>query len=445
MTKEWKDMTWQEKREERFKRWLSPPNAKFISPEAEKAYKKRVTRFIKAIRMETPDRVPCMFPAGFYPVYYAGLTLKKAMYDAEALCAAWLKFMHDFPDMDTFTGPGIVQPGKVLDMIDFKLYQWPGHGVGDDVSAFQFVEREYMKADEYDKLIHDPSDFWLRSFMPRQAGAFAGLAKLAPLTPWIGIPNYYLIRFANPEVQNTLKAMMAAGEELMKWLGTTGKVSRAVLEAGYPQMSGGFSGPPYDELTDMCRGTKGILLDIYRQPEKMHEAMESLIHITVEDAVNMANMSGCPLVNMPLHKGSKYFMSDKQFREFYWPTFKKVMMGMIEEGVVPMPFAEGNYEPRLEYFREMPKGSVLWYFEQVDLANAKRILGDVACIAGGLPVSVLCTGTPKDVKDYCRKAIEIGGPGGGYILASGANMDKRGNPDNLRAMIEAVNEYGVYR
>jgi hypothetical protein len=57
-TKAWADMTWQEKREERFKRWLSPKNVKFVSKEAEKLYKARVTRFIKAIKMEEPDRVP---------------------------------------------------------------------------------------------------------------------------------------------------------------------------------------------------------------------------------------------------------------------------------------------------------------------------------------------------------------------------------------------------
>lgn len=198
-------------------------------------------------------------------------------------------------------------------------------------------------------------------------------------------------------------------------------------------------------LTDMCRGTKGVMLDMYRQPEKMHEAMDRLVTIVIDDAVNMANVTGCPIVNMPLHKGAKYFMSNKQFEEFYWPTFKQVMMGMINEGIVPMPFAEGNYEPRVEYFKDMPRASVLWYFEQMDMAKGKKVLGDTACIAGNLPVSVLCTGTPQDVKMRCRELIETCGRGGGYILTSGANMDNRGNPDNLRAMMEAVHEYGVYK
>jgi len=56
----------------------------------------------------------------------------------------------------------------------------------------------------------------------------------------------------------------------------------------------------------------------------------------------------------------------------------------------------------------------------------------------------LSTGTPADVKARCRELIDIAGPGGGYILAGGAGIDK-GNPDNLHAIMDVVKEYGVYK
>ena len=60
MTKDnrWADLSPEQRREERFSRWLSPPGVKFSGSEAEKGYKARVTRFIKAIKLEEPDRVP---------------------------------------------------------------------------------------------------------------------------------------------------------------------------------------------------------------------------------------------------------------------------------------------------------------------------------------------------------------------------------------------------
>jgi hypothetical protein len=77
--KKWADLSWEEKREERFKRWLNP-NVTFSSPEAEKLYKERVTRFIKVIKLEEPDdRVPVILPAGNIPAYLAGSNLKTAM------------------------------------------------------------------------------------------------------------------------------------------------------------------------------------------------------------------------------------------------------------------------------------------------------------------------------------------------------------------------------
>jgi uroporphyrinogen-III decarboxylase len=109
-----------------------------------------------------------------------------------------------------------------------------------------------------------------------------------------------------------------------------------------------------------------------------------------------------------------------------------------------MPFAEGKYTARLEVIKDLPRGASIWWFDQTDMARAKEILGDTACIAGNVPTSLLCTSTPRAVKEYCRRLIEVAGKGGGFILNGGAEMNK-GDPENLRAMMEAAKEYGVYK
>jgi uroporphyrinogen-III decarboxylase len=119
------------------------------------------------------------------------------------------------------------------------------------------------------------------------------------------------------------------------------------------------------------------------------------------------------------------------------------MLGLINEGLVPMPFAEGDYEPRLDIIKDMPATSTVWFFERMDMTKAKKILGKVSCIAGNVPVTVMTTGTPEDIKQRCRDLIKICAPGGGYILSASAFMDI-GNPQNLRAMMAAAKEYGVY-
>lgn len=440
----WKELSWQEKREWRFKRWLDAEGVEFKDAEARELYRKRVKRYQDVFNMKEPDRVPVNLPVGYFPAYHAGYNLKTVMYDYEKQRDAWLKFMYDFGDMDQFSGPGLVLPAPMLDIIGHKLHKWPGHGIPDDTPSYQFIEGEYMLKDEYDHIIQDPADFWLRVFMPRQAKAFEPLANFMHLNPMIGLPFGTIAAFSRPEFKQMMQTIWKAGEEVEKWARITGEVGRTAIKLGYPSTGGGMSGAPFDMLTDMCRGTMGIFRDMFRQPEKIHEAMERLVPIVIECAVNSAENSLAPVIGMPLHKGEKGFMSPKQFEEFYWPSFKKVLLGIIEEGLVPMPFAEGNYIPRLEIIQDMPYASMAWYFEFMDMAAAKKTVGQHNCIIGNLPISIMVTGTPQQVKDGCRKLIEDCAPGGGYVLAASASMD-RGNIENLHAMFDTAREYGKYK
>jgi uroporphyrinogen-III decarboxylase len=438
----WSEMTWQERREERFKRWLSPPNVKFISPEAEKLYKQRTTRFIKAIKLEEPDRVPVLLPVGNYPAVYAGGNFRKVMYDYNALRESWIKFMDDFGDMDTFSGPGLIPSGRILEAIDTKTLKWPGHGLGEDVSMQQIVEGEYMKADEYDQWMRDPSDYIFRVILPRTAGLFESFRKLPPLrllqgAVWVGV-------LADPGIRKTFETLLGLADEYRQWQAASAAVAKIAMAKGYPSFRGGgpFVGAPYDHFADLLRGTRGIVTDLYRQPEKLQAAMERQLELATAVIKNYP-LTNCPLCMMPLHKGDDTFMSDKQFETFYWPTLRKVFLAMIDEGLVPMPFAEGIYTSRLKQIADTPKSGVVWYFDQTDMAEAKRILGNVCCIVGNVPTSLVITGTAQQVKERCRKLIETCAPGGGYVLAAGASIDK-GNMENLHAMMDAAKEYGAY-
>jgi hypothetical protein len=446
MGKEWSDLTPEEKREERFKQWLETPGVKFSSPEARRAYRERIKRLQDVLLLKEPDRVPVSLPVGNFPIYYAGSTLHKAMYDYDELCRAWRKFLYDFSDdMDTFSGPGIYS-AKVFEHIGFKMYKWPGCGLATDVSSFQFVEDEYMRADEYDDLIRDPSDFALRVFMPRTISALEPLKNLVPFSSVMGIGSAigFVSPGAQPDVRAAFQAIFDAGMELARWGEIVGACSREVLAAGFPSIRGASALAPFDSIADILRGTVGVSKDMYRQPDKLLEAMEKISDLTIKQTIATANAFGAVAVGMPLHKGDDTFMSDKQFETFYWPTLKKLILAFIEEGLMVMPAAEGRYNRRLEVIQDLPKGWTHWMFDQTDMARAKKIVGKNACISGNVPSSLMMTGTPQDVKEYCRKLIEVCGEGGGYIL-SGGSAGTETNPGNLRAFMQAAKEYGTYR
>lgn len=110
---------------------------------------------------------------------------------------------------------------------------------------------------------------------------------------------------------------------------------------------------------------------------------------------------------------------------------------------MPWLFAEGGYNSRLEAIAELPKGTTVWMFDKTDMAKAKEILGQTACIQGNVPLSMMHMSTPEEVTDYCRELIKTAGRDGGFILDVGANMESP-KEENVVAMIQAAKQYGAY-
>ena len=164
----------------------------------------------------------------------------------------------------------------------------------------------------------------------------------------------------------------------------------------------------------------------------------------MESAVIPGVASGRQYVWIWLHKGVDTFMSNEQYRKFYWPTLQKLIIGIIEAGLTPVVYCEGSYNTRLEILRDVPKGKVVYNFETVDMLKAKKVLGDVACIAGNVPNVMLSYGTPKEVEDYCKRLIDTCAPGGGFMMDSSALIDEA-KPENIRAMFETTLNYGIYK
>jgi uroporphyrinogen-III decarboxylase len=440
--KQWAEMAWQERREQRFNKWLSAEGVKFGSPAAKKKYKERATRMMKAIKMEIPDRVPIHITGGGMVAYNAGYTYKDMLYDYTKIKPAWRKWLEDL-DQDTNDAP-LYFSGRAYEILDNKTSAWPGHGLPDTATLQNFIEKEYMQADEYDLFIKDQFDFGLRKFTPRTWGAFAPLADMPSLSSYQGLPQRLMMMCLNPAFQKLIKSVNEAAKEQAKFQKSIGECAALSLEMGYPPLMGGAAMAPFDAVADMLRGTRGSAMDIYRQPEKLLEALEVITERTIESAVSMVNMARSPIVFIPMHKGDDSFMSVKQFEKFYWPTFRKVLLGLVNEGCVPMMIIDGSYnEARLKIISELPRSSVVWTMEKTDMFKAKEILGNAACIAGNVTAAQLYTQPAAAIKEYCRRLIEVCGKGGGYIMSLGSGVD-RCDPAKLQAIIEAVKEYGYY-
>lgn len=440
----WSQLTPEQKRQYRLDKFLNPDDVKFVSEEAKQAYHRRAQRLVDVYSIREPDMVPVSLPIGNLPYIVAGINMHTAMYDYEKAVQACKDFNTRYSEeLEYFASP-VATPAKALEILDYKLYSWPGHGLSADAPGYQFVESEYMHPQEYDDLIRDPSDFWLRTYLPRVFGSYQSFRKWAPLTDIVEMPAREIAVFALPEVQDTLHKMLEAGQELQKRARATAEFRGLGPSLGFPSRMGALNVVPFDAIGDTLRGTQAVMKDMYQRPDKLLKALDVIADLTIHSILTDPNSSRIHMATFPLHKGADGWMSPKQFETFYWPSMKKVMDALIHEGIIVNLFAEGSYNTRIESMTDFPKGTVSWLFDQSDMARAKKILGDKFCIQGNIPSSMVVTATPTEVKEYCRKLIETCAKGGGYILAAGCVPD---NPklDNLRAMLAAVKEYGTYK
>jgi len=416
-----------------------------VTATSAESYETREKRVQDAIALKQPDRVPFFPTTHLLAARYAGMTYEDAFYNADAWFDANREMIADFePDIYFSPDFAIFSSGQAFEAVDFQQIKWPGDGVPAN-RPFQFVEEEYMKEDEYEAFLDDPSDFVIRTYMPRIYGTLEPLKKLPPIKAFLlgyaGVPMSAV--FGVPEIAEAFKSLHDAAQEALKWNQASEVFHKEMGQKGFPCFAGSVAQAPFDIISDFLRGMRGSMVDMYRRPEQLQEATEKVFSCVLGTAIGRARMSGIPRVFMPLHRGADGFMSEEQFETFYWPTLKRLILGLIDAGLTPCPFFEGSYDSRLDYLAELPPGKVLGIFDRTDLFRAKEVLGDTMCIAGNMPVSLLQAGTPEKIEAYTKRLIEEVGEGGGFIMSCGGVMDEA-DIDLVRAWRDYTREYGDY-
>lgn len=433
----WNQMSPLERRKARLDSWQNAP-VQFASPEAEAKYKERIGRLRKIYEMEPHDR-PIADPfmgANEYVLRRKGIIGKDIVYNHDKLREPLLDFHREFQP-DVAVGP-LPYPGRSWDILDFKLYVWGGQKLP-EYFAIQAVEGEYMKPEEYKDFIADPTAFWLKQYLPRAYGALAPLAML-PDFPRISesVDTIdLLLPFAMPPFREMLNKLLEAADELMKVLGSVGQTMGMVTAEGFPSMGMNIVKTPFDYLGDTLRGTRGILMDMYRRPDDLLAACEAYVPVLIKAIVGASDRANAPCALYVLHKGADGFMSRAQFEKFYWPTWKQVMQALYEEGIICYLFIEGSYNQRLDYLAEMPEKSLVCHFDKSDMRRVKEILSDKFIIAGNVPASLMATGTVDEVRAYCAELLELFADAPAFILAHGCYFENT-TDEKLRAFIEAV-------
>jgi len=405
----------------------------------------RARRIADAMQLKQPDRVPLIMSIGYMLAELGGITNQQLLEDParrqRLLEQAALEY-----EPDSIHGPFPADPTPYL-LLGDRMTAWPGHGRSPNIQ-YQFVENEFMKEEDYDRFLEDPTDWVIRTYLPRAFTSLEAFSSLPPLNLFV-FGSYFLNNvagFASGPIAESFKAFAGAAQAIAEYFEQAKKDHDRMVALGFPDsfIAGPTIAAPFDALSDALRGMRGIMVDIIRRPEKIIAAEDKLVHYELEFAINTCKLTGATRAFLPLHRGSDGFMSLKQFEDLYWRQLKYVLETLVEHGITPIVFYEGRWDQRLEYLAELPKGKTVGWFQATDLVRAKEVLGDTMCIVGGMPNSLLKAGPAEEVRAHTKRMCEVVGKGGGFMMCSGVGELAGSDPGLVKVWAEATKEFGTY-
>jgi uroporphyrinogen-III decarboxylase len=305
------------------------------------------------------------------------------------------------------------------DILRDRWTRWPGRELPDHL-PFQFIGGEYMKPEEYRKLIENPIEFIHSSVLPR---ACENLSK----------PG-------SPQYAHTIAKLAL---EAINYFNALNNISSTLIKLGFPPLAVTFAYSPLDFIGDFLRHPTGAMLDIRRYPHDVKQATEVLVKPVLQVALILKPV-GAKYAFIPLHLNE--MLPPKLYNEFYWPYLKKVIEELFNNGIKSFVLFEGDHTPHLDTILELPRGWGIGVFERGDIRKIKKRLEGHTCVAGGITPGQLIGWSPEKIEEYIKKLIEDLAPGGGFVIAPGvAEIDPATPSENLRALINAVLKYGTYR
>jgi uroporphyrinogen-III decarboxylase len=395
--------------------------------DTEQVYQQRLKRYVTALRNEKPDRVPLRPFVAEFTAKYAGYTCQEVAHDYNKAFEAAIRTAKDF-DWDAVVPNMVYVWTGLAQAIGLRYYGIPGIGLP-HTSGFNYIEppedQAFMREDEYDALIDDPTAFLYTTWLPRVS---TEASKMGDAVTY----------------RNNIALVKGAMAMLSYFYAFGPQIARLRRECGMPSAIAGIFKAPFDILADKLRGYVGLTFDMQTQPDKVLKACEALMPHLCHVGLTTADPARLAPIGFWMHRGCVPLINPSQFESHNWPTLRPIIEEFWRQGHQTLFYAEGKWKHHLAAFRQLPERSIVFHCDRDDVFHVHQQLHDKFAISGGIPNTLLSFGRPEEVRAFCLRVIEVVAKDGGYIMDAGAIMQDDTSIENLQVMTQTAREHGIY-
>lgn len=337
-------------------------------------------RSLRAIRFQKPDRVPVIPQTHIWSIYRYGSTSEVCMSDGALYAELQLKALQDFG--------------------------WDGIFVATDSVALAHS-------------LGTPVEYTETGVAPASRGLLDDLKGVATLTP--------------PDPRET---------RLNEWITATRIL---VQEAGNKVLIIARADQGPFSLACQVRGMQDFMLELgtREHPDDIHR----LLRFSTEYVWKFASLlldAGAHVVSIGDALASGSLIAPATFEEFAFPYQQEIARRVHQRGGLLSIHVCGHTTAVMSRLVETG-ANILEFDAQTDFETACRSARGKSCLLGNVDTSEVMTfGTPDSVFEECRWRLEKVKPASGYILSSGCALSPNTPADNIRAMVRAAAEFGMY-
>ncbi len=196
-------------------------------------------------------------------------------------------------------------------------------------------------------------------------------------------------------------------------------------------------------LAAALRGYEQIMIDLAlnEQPDVLHQLLDFCVRVQTRYAQALRDAgahgtatggAGIDFIGVRLHRAFEHAYEKRFVEATNRPDFP-VSLHICGDATAILEDMIATGAPVLE----------LDY--KTDMVRAKQATQGRATIIGPVnPALIWGAKDPAEVDAAAREAIEVLGPGGGFILGPGCALGSTTPPDNIHALVAAAAKYGTY-